>query len=93
VHPSHHLRVPVYEVEGETHEKFAKLWVSGRSYFWVPASAGAPGAFEALTGFKTEGHWRYNEDSNLPSDEADEDSNLPWPIPDPDWDGRDTFLA
>ena len=31
-----------------------------------------------------EGHWRQA---------YDEDSNLPWPVPEPNWDGRLTFLA
>jgi hypothetical protein len=33
---------------------------------------------------KKEGYWRTTRD---------EESELPWPIPDPDWDGRIWFLA
>jgi hypothetical protein len=50
--------------------------------FYVPASIGTEGAFEAAEA-KYEGHWRAS---------YDEESELPWPKPEHNWAGRAAFL-
>ena len=55
-----------------------KMWS-----FYVPSSSETSETFEAASA-KYEGHWRRS---------ADQVSALPWPMPDPTWIGRASFLA
>src|SRR5258708_8608723 len=77
-----YCHVRIYEVAQGENRKVAQVSRAGKWFFWVPASADVPGAFEAMKP-KREGYWRTSRDG---------ESDLPWPIPEPNWDGRATFL-
>lgn len=61
---------------------FAVDYSDNGQRFYVPASMGEEGAFEAHEA-RYEGFWRAT---------SSEESELPWPVPEDDWDGRMELL-
>jgi len=82
--PSRYLWLGVYEIrDAQLRAKFAACQCNNIWSFYVPASPGTPGSFEAKT-VKHEGYWPTSKDKAIKS---------PWPIPDPAWLGRTAFLS
>ena len=82
--PTRYLWLGVYEIrDAQRRAKFAACQCNNIWSFYVPASPGTPGSFEAKT-VKHEGYWPTSKDKAIKS---------PWPIPDPAWLGRTAFLS
>ena len=82
--PSRYFWLGVYEIgDAQRRVKFAARQHNNIWSFYVPASPGTPGSFEAKT-VKHEGYW---------STSKDKPSKFPWPIPDPAWLGKTAFLS
>jgi hypothetical protein len=82
--PSQYLWLGVYEMgDAQRQVEFAACKSDDIWSFYVPASPGTPGSFEAKT-VKHEGYWATSQG---------EASKFPWPIPAPTWLGRTAFLS
>jgi len=78
----HHVHVyQSGDVEGP--KKFAATPIDGMWHFWVPATESEQDAFAAPDPMY-EGHWRTFRE---------QESELPWPEPEPGWSGRASFLS